>query len=450
MGVQINGDTGNISATKADYSGNVTIGGTLTYEDVTNVDSIGLVTARNGIEVGASPGVAASISVDGNAIFSGITTIGSKEVGAGITLSPDGDVFATGVCTATSFSGDGSNLTGLSGVSLSGSTDNTVCTVTGANAIQGESNVIIDSTGRLLVGTGHGTSRDVGDVSSKIQIEGAGYNQSSFSLMSNAGASAGNTAHLTLGKSRGSSNGDNTIVADGDALGQIQFAGSDGTDCNSVAAIIIGRVDGTPGSNDMPGRLEFKTTSDGAATSTERMRITSGGKLLIGRTSNSSYDNLLQTKSITVETDADATGMQFNRTDSNAAWVAMRFRVQGNQSGYIQVNTSSTQYSTSSDYRLKENVVPLSDGIARLKTLQPYRFNFIEDPTKTVDGFFAHEVTAVPEAVSGEKDAVDEDGNPDYQVIDHSKLVPLLTAALQEAVAKIEVLESEVAALKSS
>ena len=76
MGVQINGDTGNISATKADYSGNVTIGGTLTYEDVTNIDSVGLVTAREGIEVGARPGVAASISVDGNMIVSGISTFG--------------------------------------------------------------------------------------------------------------------------------------------------------------------------------------------------------------------------------------------------------------------------------------------------------------------------------------------------------------------------------------
>ena len=77
MGVQINGDTGNISATKADYSGNVTIGGTLTYEDVTNIDSVGLITARQGIEVGARPGVAASISVDGNAVFSGIVTAAS-------------------------------------------------------------------------------------------------------------------------------------------------------------------------------------------------------------------------------------------------------------------------------------------------------------------------------------------------------------------------------------
>ena len=87
MGVQINGDTGNISATKADYSGNVTIGGTLTYEDVTNIDSVGLITARSGIEIGASPGVGASISVDGNAIFSGITTATTLRAPTGIVTS---------------------------------------------------------------------------------------------------------------------------------------------------------------------------------------------------------------------------------------------------------------------------------------------------------------------------------------------------------------------------
>ena len=78
MGVQINGDTGNVIATKGTYSGNVTIGGTLTYEDVTNIDSVGLVTARTGIEIGARPGVAASISVDGNMIVSGISTFGGN------------------------------------------------------------------------------------------------------------------------------------------------------------------------------------------------------------------------------------------------------------------------------------------------------------------------------------------------------------------------------------
>ena len=102
MGVQIQGDTGNVIATKGTYSGNVTIGGTLTYEDVTNIDSVGLITAREGIEVGASPGVAASISVDGNMIVSGITTIGGDiKVGSGVTIGKDGHLFATGVTTST-------------------------------------------------------------------------------------------------------------------------------------------------------------------------------------------------------------------------------------------------------------------------------------------------------------------------------------------------------------
>ena len=101
MGVQINGSTGNVIATKGTFSGNVGIAGTLTYEDVTDIDAVGLITARNGIEIGASPGVGASISRKGNAIFSGITTIGSKEVGAGITLSPDGHVSVSGVTTSS-------------------------------------------------------------------------------------------------------------------------------------------------------------------------------------------------------------------------------------------------------------------------------------------------------------------------------------------------------------
>jgi len=101
MGVQINGSTGNVIATRGTFSGNVGIAGTLTYEDVTDIDAVGLITARSGIEVGASPGVGASISRQGNAIFSGITTIGSKEVGTGITLSPDGHISVSGVTTSS-------------------------------------------------------------------------------------------------------------------------------------------------------------------------------------------------------------------------------------------------------------------------------------------------------------------------------------------------------------
>jgi hypothetical protein len=129
--------------------------------------------------------------------------------------------------------------------------------------------------------------------------------------------------------------------------------------------------------------------------------------------------------------------------------------------GSIDTSGSSTSYNTSSDYRLKENFVPITDSITRVKALQPYRFNFIADPDKTVDGFVAHEAgEVVPEAVSGEKDAMtteeyeitpEVDGvdavmgereiiNP--QGIDQSKLVPLLTAALQDAIKRIEILEN--------
>lgn len=141
--------------------------------------------------------------------------------------------------------------------------------------------------------------------------------------------------------------------------------------------------------------------------------------------------------------------------------------------GTISITSSSTGYNTSSDYRLKENVVGITDGIDRLKQLNPARFNFLVDPDKTVDGFLAHEVSEiVPESISGIKDGMkdeeyeispavyDEEGElvseavmgirsvPDYQGIDQSKLVPLLTSALQEAVAKIEALEARVAAIE--
>ena len=121
---------------------------------------------------------------------------------------------------------------------------------------------------------------------------------------------------------------------------------------------------------------------------------------------------------------------------------------------------NATAYNTSSDYRLKENETAITDGITRLKQLKPYRFNWKSDNSTIVDGFFAHEVSSIiPEAVTGTKDAVaiEDDvnkglaeaiGDPIYQNIDHSKLVPLLTAALQEEVAKREELEARVAAIE--
>ena len=173
----------------------------------------------------------------------------------------------------------------------------------------------------------------------------------------------------------------------------------------------------------------------------ERMRIDSSGRILLNTTSAYAGSAVVLAK---------ATGgagvsvfNSWNTADSGTRYhFEFRDSAGGVSRGNITTNGSSTSYNTSSDYRLKENVTAISDGITRLKTLKPSRFNFIANAETTVDGFLAHEVTAVPEAISGTKDEVDSDNNPIYQGIDQSKLVPLLVAAVQELIGKVAALEA--------
>jgi hypothetical protein len=307
----------------------------------------------------------------------------------------------------------------------------------------------IDSSGRLLVGTS--SARAISSVTSQVQIEGTTINGSSFGLFSNANDATG--SFLLLSKSRSGSVGGNGVVLSGDTLGTVRFAGNDGS-ANIAAAQITAQVDGTPGANDMPGRLVFSVTANGAASPTEAMRINNSGSLLYGQAATSTpgfgntvvglgYDN--GSKIVHVSNENGAV-VRLNR-NSDGAVMLFRRSGAGSAVGAIEVTTTSTAFVTSSDYRLKENIAPVSGGITRLRQLKPSRFNFIADPDTVVDGFLAHEVqTIVPEAITGEKDAVDDEGNPEYQGIDQSKLVPLLTAALQEAIAKIESLEARLTA----
>ena len=261
------------------------------------------------------------------------------------------------------------------------------------------------------------------------------------------------------------------------------------------------------GGNDRGGFTYFHTsdTMTVKTAGSEAIRLDSSGSLLVGATTFGGSGLSLSSPNFSgiISTFAGAgTGFQ------------MRFgNVTNGVVGSITTTTSSTAFNTSSDYRLKENITDITDGITRLKLLNPSRFNFIADADRTVDGFIAHETaTVVPEAVTGEKDAMmdeeyvatpatgeiytlaqeatyDDDGNeltaatnevihstdvekpdtleegrfwretteavmatrsvPSYQGIDQSKLVPLLTAALQEAVSKIEALETRVAALEA-
>jgi hypothetical protein len=182
----------------------------------------------------------------------------------------------------------------------------------------------------------------------------------------------------------------------------------------------------------------------------EKMRLDANGRLLVGTTNTNPYGNsvtgtVIEGNGIFNTSANNNYAGAFNRMNSDGQLIL--FGRNGSTVGSIAVTPQSTSYHTSSDYRLKKNVTAVTDGIARLQQLKPIRFNFISDPSKIFDGFFAHEVqTIVPEAIFGEKDAVDDDNNPIYQGIDQSKLVPLLTAALQEAVTKIESLEARLTA----
>ena len=140
---------------------------------------------------------------------------------------------------------------------------------------------------------------------------------------------------------------------------------------------------------------------------------------------------------IQMRADSGDGGLISVSTSTESAQNRVRFYNGNGLVGTIQTNGSSTSYNESSDYRLKENEVPLSDGLERLLNLKPYKFNFKKDKDTIVDGFFAHEVQEfVPNAVCGEKDG------EEMQQIDHSKLVPLLVASIQELSAQIEELKS--------
>jgi len=292
---------------------------------------------------------------------------------------------------------------------LTGSTDNTVVTVTGANAMQGEANLTFD-----------GTDLDVG-ASCKISSNGA------IANFSNHNGSASETALAT----------------------------SDGNE--KVRCFNSGVV-------------TFESQG------TEGMRL-NGNDLTVSRANNFTNNGTGGGSGVRLS-DVGGTRGEIGVEKTGTAAAGMIYFYNGNGTvGGIVTDGSNTSYATTSDYRLKENAVAISDGITRLKTLKPYRFNFKADKDKTVDGFFAHEVTAVPEAITGEKDAmavetrytandVETQGDSpsknvgdaktysttkiETQGIDQSKLVPLLTSALQEAITKIETLEARVQTLENA
>ena len=297
----------------------------------------------------------------------------------------------------------------------------------------------IDSSGRLLVGTSSAPS--VLSTQAKFNLAVGDEGAATIGRWSSNQYGPA----FALAKSRSTSIGTSTIVQNGDSLGSIYFLGADGVDLDSSAALIEAFVDGTPGSNDMPGRLVFSTTADGAASPTEAMRINNGQELLVGYTSD------------------------------NGA-----YKLQVNS----QIFATSATVATS-DGRYKENVSTLGDCVDLVKALRPVSFTWKpqQDITRTDEdgnevlvreghnfpdgtqvGFIAQEVQEVlsekPWLTSVIKQNVrpavnDSNGNElapeeEFFGIAEGNLIAVLTSALQEAIGRIETLEAAVTALQQS
>jgi hypothetical protein len=318
-------------------------------------------------------------------------------------------------------------LNGTTGITTPDVTSDSYTGALAVNASAPDNSVVVDASGNLLVGTtsgisGNGAYGTFGNSSAGGANRWAAY----FGTNSSSSNPAPNFG-LTIGWNKSGGGGESNIVY--------------GTGLGSSPALAFGSSDGT--------------------TYTERARIDSNGYFLVGTTA--ALGSCLTTKNNSGSTAVHA--VQHYSTAA-ANWYMLRFyNGAGTAGGSITLNTSTlaTAFNTSSDYRLKEDWVAVADASTRVNALKPVNFAWKATGDR-VDGFLAHELAeVVPEAVTGEKDAVelvdikDEDGNvtgqeerPVYQGIDQSKLVPLLTAALQEALAKIDDLTARVSALEAA
>ena len=180
------------------------------------------------------------------------------------------------------------------------------------------------------------------------------------------------------------------------------------------------------------------------------MRIDSSGNLLVGITSfaaASDSSNPSNIAGLGLSSSTSGGVLNLKLAGTNGTIVNFARGGVGNV-GRIDITTTATSYVTSSDYRLKENIAPMQNALNVVQQLKPVTYNWKIDGSDG-QGFIAHELQAVvPDCVTGEKDAVDEEGNPVYQGIDTSFLVATLTAAIQELKQELDATKAEVAALK--
>ena len=422
--IDLDGTTGKVTS-ESTVAGDPA--GTLTTKDYVDGQT-GLYVAKAGDTMTGSLALNDKITLnatDGNASFAGDVGIGTSSPAQALEVNGNIQVGNTASSAARIDFGSASTRIQHDGA------DNLSVYSNGSERAR------IDSAGRLLVGTSSARTNFYNSTTSstQLQIEGTDYQNSSQALICNS-PTLNQVPILSFAKSADNTVGSNGLTGSGHKVGELQFMGNDGAEFVQ-AAMIHAEVDGTSGSNDMPGRLIFSTTADGASTPTERMRINNRGQVITSSTFKIGPSSQF---SIAGAQGALNNANNFSLVAENGWWVGIR----SGSSGGVHLTTNATSWTSSSDEKKKTDLIEIVNGLQKVSSLRPVTGRYKTDPEGTSRSFLiAQDVLSVlPEAV--------ETSDPDSLGLRYTEVIPLLVAALKESKERIEQLEVKVAAIEAS